>query len=159
MRLATLSLLCGALTRPTTPSRSHTAERDVSIALRPLVGGPQQLTLHVVVAVGHAVYDLLPDDPTNHRTLQALLRGDEVDATVRVRPLKADRSDLRRLGTTSKSAEAIEAFALSHPPKLSLLSRNCWTFAADLVEFALDGLDGAECARVAREEGLEAARS
>ena len=108
-------------------------------SLRPLIGGPAFLPLHVEIIHEGSIYDFLPQSPTAIETTAVLLRGGSVDGTVRCRPSTRVRG--RLLGHTFKTPDEMQSFAEQQPLDLSLQSNSCWTFAASLARYALDEID------------------
>ena len=117
-----------------------TSNTPVYAGLRPLVGGPSFLPLHIEVAVGDTVYDFLPAEPTAMATTAALVTGQSVDGRIRLRSLKAPPAipspRWQLIAHTMKTSDELQSFAQEQPAALSLLSNNCFTFAARLVSFA-----------------------
>lgn len=108
--------------------------------LRPLVGGPSLLPLHVEVAAHDSIYDFLPQNPTAAATTAALLSGQGVAGSLRVRPLRSPCEAPRWLlvGHTQRSADELRSFVQAQPEELHLLDNSCWTLANSLSRYALD---------------------
>jgi len=132
-----LWLLRTSLSPPSGPSAPD--EKPLFIGLRPLVGGPSFLPLHVEVAAHDLVFDFLPENPTAGSTTAALALGQGVAGSIRVRPLRSECKPprWRLIGYTSRPAEELSAHANSQPSELRLLDNNCWTFAASLTRYAV----------------------
>lgn len=131
------ALLLPAVAPPSTALDGSTA---VYAALRPLVGGPKLLPLHVQIANEGTLFDFLPANPTAADTTASLLSGAAVDGKIRCRPVRSLGRDptWRLIGHTSRASSELLAFAEQQPRSLSLVSNNCWTFASNLASFAVD---------------------
>ena len=128
------ALLLPSPPQPTAPSTAS----PVYATLRPLVGGPAFLPLHIQLAHADLVYDFLPRSPTALATTVTLLRGGSVDGDVRIRPLRTlDGKPWRVLGYTTRESGQLLEFAEACDSRLSLPSNNCWTFAAKLARYAV----------------------
>jgi hypothetical protein len=133
------TLLRALLFSPAAPVPAASA-RDVIAELRPLVGGPPFLPLHVVVQHGGREYDFLPQRPTAPQTLAALATGGAVEGRVRCRAVLVRGASARwrvTLGKSSVAPDALEQFARGHPRALRLLQNDCWTFAHAVSQHAL----------------------
>ena len=95
----------------------------VYAALRPLVGGPAFLPLHVQIAHEGVVYDFLPAEPTAAATTSTLLVGGAVEGRIRCRPTRAPRT-WRLLGHTTRESADLRAFAERQDRALSLSANN-----------------------------------
>ena len=111
----------------------------VYATLRPLVGGPTWLPLHVQLACNGTIYDFLPESPTDALTTQTLLTGGACDGVIRIRrkSLDGERAAWRLLGYTTRESKELRSFAERQDSSLSLLSNNCFTFASMLAQYAL----------------------
>ena len=113
------------------PLSAPTAAADggapVYAALRPLVGGPKFLPLHVQLAHEGVLYDFLPANPSALETTSTLLLGGSVDGRIRCRPVRSiGRGDPWKLiGYTMRESSELEAFALGQESRLSLTA-NSW---------------------------------
>ena len=134
MRFSLVQALLLPSPQPTTPISGS----PVYATLRPLVGGPSLLPIHIQIAHDDAVYDFLPQSPTAFTTTTTLIRGGAVDGDIRIRPLRTlEGKSWRILGYTTRSSEQLREFAEACDPRLSLASNNCWTFAAKLARYAI----------------------
>mmetsp|Transcript_12629 Transcript_12629/g.41370 ORF Transcript_12629/g.41370 Transcript_12629/m.41370 type:complete len:164 (-) Transcript_12629:62-553(-) len=123
------------------PPHQRLPNSAVAVRTSPLIGMPSwsPLRLHVAISCGHTVFDFIPDKATAPSTLVQLLTGSSVRATIRQRPRGASgRAEWIFLGSTSRTEDELRAWVDSYPgDQLSLVSNNCWTFAAALASFAL----------------------
>lgn len=143
MKLWQALLFPGALLPPP-QAGIEPQQANVYARLRPLVGGPSLLRVHVAVACHERVYDFLPAQPSAVGTAAALLSGQEVEGRIRCRPLgRRFDSTWRCLGRTECSPEELREYAEQLPTRLSLTHNNCWTFAGAIAEFALQA-DGSQ---------------
>ena len=79
-----LLLPAGSSSRASSDGQSS----PVYVALRPLVGGPKFLLLHVQIAHDGVLFDFLPAAPTEAATTANLLLGRAVDGRIRCRPTR-----------------------------------------------------------------------
>ena len=113
------------------------ARAPVSVAVKPLIGGPQWLPVHLALLIGSTTFDFVPARPRERATAVTLLRGGEVDGEVRIRECMESEQRWLRIGETRRSMKDLRAFARARPERLSLVRNNCWTFALALGMFAL----------------------
>ena len=170
--MATL-VLWRALLLPATAAPPRTAPENTPVyaALRPLVGGPAFLPIHVQIAHENTLYDFLPANPTAAATTASLLSGQSVEGNIRCRPVRSLGRDSRwrRIGYTARTSNDLLAFAEQQERSLSLTSNNwcaharsrrivqvkgtltnarvlsharSWTFATKLAQYAIDASDG-----------------
>jgi hypothetical protein len=136
-----------------------------TIQLRPapLIGGPSWLPLHcqVIVDTTH-VFDFVPLNATSPATLQKLLALQAVPATARIRqqrqqqqqqlqqqPIDCNTAKVTSRKNNNKKTISDDpsqtvvvvtramAFCQDYDKDLHLLHNNCWTFAYDLISYAL----------------------
>ena len=109
------------------PTAAVDGGAPVYAALRPLVGGPKFLPLHVQLAHEGVLYDFLPANPSALETTSTLLLGGSVDGRIRCRPVRSiGRGDPWKLiGYTMRESSELEAFALGQESRLSLTA-NSW---------------------------------
>ena len=99
-----------------------TASMGVQLKLSPLINGPSFLMIHVKVVVDHDhVYDFVPLNPTNHDTIDDLLRLKRVPGQIRSTSRRQHRSPL-----VKKAEKFVNNY---NDTDLHLLYNNCWTFA------------------------------
>ena len=125
-----------ALLLPAAPEAAN-AGTPVYAALRPLVGGPTFLPLHVQIRHEGVLFDFLPAEPTAAETTRTLLLAGAVEGNIRIRPTRA-RGPWRLIGHTTRDQSELREFAQQQDSLLSLPANNCWTFAANVARFALD---------------------
>ena len=139
------SLAAALLLSPVVPPPPPTPDsRPVRAALRPLIGAPPFLKLHVVVEVGGRCFDKIPEEPKSLRGAVALLTGGSIEGRSRQRPADAEesRGGWVLLGYTTRSSPELDEFAATCPSELTLLRDDCWTHAARVARFALSEDDG-----------------
>ena len=115
----------------------------------PLLGGPPWLRLHqsviarpVGLAARPVCFDFLPVDPTAPRTAAALLLGRAVPAVVRrveLAPTSVLAGEVVRRGSTARSMDELERWAIGFPQELVLFGaeqNHCRDFVARFLAFA-----------------------
>ena len=112
----------------------------------PLVGGPPWLRLHQSVIarqVGDAArpvsFDFMPVEPTAPRTAAKLLLGRAVPAVVRRVELDVLAGDVVLRGSTARSMDELERWAIGFPQELVLFGAgrsHCRDFVARFLAFA-----------------------
>ena len=127
-------VLWRALLQPATapPSASSSVPSSVPsstpvyAALRPLLGGPSFLPLHVQIAHEGTLYDFLPSNPLAPVTTASLLTGQAVEGSIRCRPVRSVGRDptWRRIGYTARTSNDLLAFAEQQERSLSLTDNN-----------------------------------
>ena len=111
----------------TSPPANLEAATPVYATLRPLVGGPKFLPIHVQIAAHDEAYDFLPAEPTALSTTTTLLSGGAVDGLIRCRPVRTlgdRRVPWRIIGYTNRASEQLRTFAQGCESQLSLPTNN-----------------------------------
>lgn len=102
---------------------------------------PSKLAVHemVIVEAGGktAVYDFIPQNPGQFATILQLLSGNEVDGNARVRDISkvpTIRCELVGVAPMDCPHEVAIRFQQDWPKRLKLLSHDCRTHVAKLIE-------------------------
>jgi len=125
------------LLQPT--SRAPPLQQDdaqLLVRFEPLVGGPRFLPLHVVVEHGEMEFDFLPVAPRAPSTALALLSGGATEGRIRCRPRTSRAAPRALVGMAIKEGVEISSYATELSMELRLQGNDCWTFAANLRDFA-----------------------
>jgi hypothetical protein len=117
-------LLWRALLLPAAAQPTPSAGTPVYASLRPLVGGPAFLPLHVQIEHEGLTYDFLPVDATSMETTRALLSGGAVAGRIRCRNKESVPSRRRLVGFTTRDSEQLRTFAVAQDESLSLTLNN-----------------------------------
>ena len=118
MRLHNLLFALSVLLLPLTASSLATR-----LLLKPLIGGPSFLPIHVAVVVDEDhIWDFIPLEARSEATTRTLLTLKAVPGEVRY------KSNGKRKRMTTAATRA-QQFARTYPKQLHLIGNNCWTFA------------------------------
>jgi hypothetical protein len=111
-------------------SHAMKAAALVQLRLKPLIGGPSWLPLHVACVVEHThVWDFIPKEATSKQTLQSLVSLQSVPGEIRYVSEQDYSSSSSSLTSTCKVHQA-HTFVDSYTNcNLHLVTNNCWTFA------------------------------
>lgn len=106
----------------------------VQLRLKPLIGGPSWLPLHVACVVeGNHVWDFIPHEATSQQTLRALLSLERVPGTIRYHHVHVDAcaaTDSSSTESSSRNVRQAHTFVDNYTNRnLHLITNNCWTFA------------------------------
>jgi hypothetical protein len=106
-------------------SHAMKAAALVQLRLKPLIGGPSWLPLHVACVVEHThVWDFIPKEATSKQTLQSLVSLQSVPGEIRY------VSEQDYSSSSSRKVHQAHTFVDSYTNRnLHLVTNNCWTFA------------------------------